>query len=197
MRYTYQSSLFGKFMRVMDGIRDSRRYFESQPDTGFFGKAFSRIFNLIECYIFRFLILGVIVLLILYPIAIVINSVLSFVLAITSWLWVPLIEVVCYLFNILIYQFEIDDIYRGNRYSERWFPLISTPLMFVLNVLRIVAYMIGAAVVHPILAVLTFVFAVGRHIWSSATDFVMYRIVRLIARTPNRDTNIAWKISGP
>jgi len=103
--YTYQASLLNQFFTVLEGIKDSRASFESQPDTGFFGKNFSRIFNLIECYIFRFLIVGVIILLILYPIAIVVNSTISFVLAITSWLWVPLVEVVCYLFNILIYQF--------------------------------------------------------------------------------------------
>lgn len=181
----------------MQGIRDSRNHFEGQPDTGFFGKNFSRIFNLIECYIFRFLIVGVIILLVLYPIAIVVNSVLSFVLAITSWLWTPLVAVVCYVFNVLVYQFEIDDIDRRNRYSERWFPLISTPLMFVLNIVRIIVYMIGAAIVHPVLAVLLAVLAVLRHLWSSATDFLLFQAIKLLARTPNRDTKIAWKISGP
>lgn len=141
--------------------------------------------------------MGIIIVLILYPIAIVLNSVISFVLAITSWIWVPLVEIVCYLFNLLIYQFEIDDIDRHNRYSERWFPLISTPLMFVLNILRIIGYMIGAAVVHPLISAFFFVFAVLQHIWSTTTDFIMFNIVKLLARTPNRDTNIAWKISGP
>jgi hypothetical protein len=69
--------------------------------------------------------------------------------------------------------------------------------MFVLNVIRIVLYIIGAAIVHPILAILAAVFAVLRHIWSTISDFIMFNIIKLLARTPNHDTKIAWKISGP
>lgn len=69
--------------------------------------------------------------------------------------------------------------------------------MFILNVLRIVLYMISAAILHPILAVLGIIVAILRHIWSTTTDFIMFTIIKLLARAPNRDTNIAWKISGP
>lgn len=141
--------------------------------------------------------MGVLIVLILYPIAIVVISVLSFILAITSWLWTPLCMLVCYLFNILIYQFEIDDNYRRNRYSERWFPLISTPLMFILNNVRIIAYLIGALIVHPLLSAILAVYAVLHFVFSYITDFMTYYVVKLLARTPSRDTKIAWKISGP
>jgi hypothetical protein len=49
-----------------------------------FGKNFSGIFNLIDYYILRFIILGVLLMLILYPIAIFLNSAISFVFAITG-----------------------------------------------------------------------------------------------------------------
>jgi hypothetical protein len=104
---------------------------------------------------------------------------------------------VTYVFNILIYQFEIDDRCHSNRYSERWFPLISTPLMFVLNMVRIVIYMIAAVIIHPILGVLAALLAILRHIWSTSTDIIMFNVIKMLARTPNHDTKIAWKISGP
>lgn len=38
----------------MKGIKISRSEFEKKEDRGFFGKEFSRYFNYIECYFFRF-----------------------------------------------------------------------------------------------------------------------------------------------
>ena len=69
------------------------------------GKNISRYFNYMECYLFRFLFVGVILSLIGYPIVIVVASVISFVLVVTVWAWVPIILMVTYTFNIFIYQF--------------------------------------------------------------------------------------------
>ena len=96
-------------MTVLEGIKRSREAFERLPDTGLFGKNLTRILNYIECYVFRFLIVGVILLLIVKPIAIVAYSILSVFLVFTIWIWLPLSLVITYLFNVLIYQFELDE----------------------------------------------------------------------------------------
>lgn len=82
-------------------MKASRDDFEHQPDTGFFGKNCARICNLIEVYFFRFLIVGVIGVLMALPILILINFSLSIVLALTAWAWIPIVLVIVYInFNI-------------------------------------------------------------------------------------------------
>jgi hypothetical protein len=93
----------GVFSKVLDGISDSRREFEALPDRGLFGKNLSRVCNLLECYVFRFLIVGVIITLLLYPVAIILVSITCFVFILTLWIWIPIILIIVYLFNILIY----------------------------------------------------------------------------------------------
>lgn len=69
---------------------NSRNSFENSADTGFFGKNCARICNLIEVYFFRFLIVGICVVLIILPILIILNTAISIFLALTSWLWIPI-----------------------------------------------------------------------------------------------------------
>lgn len=197
MVYYYQNGLYLQFLNVLDGVRRSRSHFESLPDTGFFGKKFSRLYNLFECYVFRLVFVGIFLLLGAKPIAIVANTVLSLALAVTSWLWMPLVLVLTYLFNLLVYQFEIDEQHLLGRVSERVLPLINTPLMLVLNLVRIVAFAVGAAVVHPVLAALASLWAVLRRAYSTLTDEVDFVLIRLLARTPSTDSAIAWKVAGP
>ncbi len=76
---------------VCDGMRSSRREFEDSPDTGFFGKNCARLCNLIEVYFFRLIIVGIIGVLIIMPILIIINFTISIVLALTAWVWIPIV----------------------------------------------------------------------------------------------------------
>lgn len=107
--YVTGRSLYLQFMRVIDGMQQSRCRFEALPDTGLFGKNLTRVLNYIECYVFRFLFVGIILLLIVKPIAIVLYCLVTVVLIFTIWAWLPLTLVITYLFNVLIYQFELDD----------------------------------------------------------------------------------------
>lgn len=76
------------------------------PDLGLFGKNVSRICNILECYVFRFIFAGILLTLIGYPILILVVSVITTVGVLTFWAWIPLVLLVNYLFNIFIYQFE-------------------------------------------------------------------------------------------
>jgi hypothetical protein len=81
-------------------MMNSRDNFESQPDTGFFGKSFARLWNLVEVYVFRLLIGGILITLVLFPLAIVVNVILSVILALTSWAWIPVFLLIRYLIYI-------------------------------------------------------------------------------------------------
>ena len=99
------------------GIKLSRAKFESRPDKGFFGKNFSRIFNYIECYIFRLIFVAIIIMGILFPAAIVVNSTISLALAITSWAWIPFTLLLRVFLNVFIYDFDFD--YKNYLYYYR------------------------------------------------------------------------------
>lgn len=121
--------MLGVFKTVIEGISKSRDDFEALPDEGLFGRKCSRLCNLIECYIFRFFIVGIICVLVLLPIATLLFSVLFFILAITFWMYVPLALLITYLFNILI--FEVDYSRKQECYI-RLFPLIGTIVILII-----------------------------------------------------------------
>jgi len=74
-------------LSIYKGMMNSRKYFEESPDTGFFGKNYSRIWNLVQVYIFRMLFVGIFLTLILLPCIILCNVAISLTLAITAWAW--------------------------------------------------------------------------------------------------------------
>lgn len=85
--YYEVTPVYLKLKKVYDGMMKSRRYFEESPDTGFFGKNYSRLWNLVEVYIFRMIFAGILFTLILIPSFIICNVVISILLAITAWAW--------------------------------------------------------------------------------------------------------------
>lgn len=99
----FRQTVLVKFQNVLESIKKSREDFESKPDLGLMGKNFSRCCNIIECYFLRLFIVGLIITLTLYPIAILLVSLLSFIFMITFWFWIPVAMIACYLFNIFIF----------------------------------------------------------------------------------------------
>ena len=194
-RYQKRKPWFGVFFTVLDGIRKSREHFEGLPDRGLFGKNFSRWFNYAECYIFRFLMVGVVGVLIIYPILIVTLSVLCFVLIVTFWAWVPMIMVVCYLFNILIFQFQSSYIPRG--IVIRSVPLLSLALFFLRIIGASLSYLVFGGIISPLLSLIYFIFLVIQRVFRTCTDKIMLFIIAKLGRTPSKNTAIARKISGP
>ena len=165
------------------------------PDRGLFGKNFSRWFNYAECYLFRFLFVGVLLVLIIYPILIVVLSFLCFALILTFWAWVPMIMIVCYLFNILIFQFESSHIPR--RFIIRSVPLLSLALFLAQKLILSLAYLIWGLILSPLFSFLYLSFLIVQRVFRTITDKIMLFLISKLGRTPSRDTAIARKISGP
>lgn len=140
------------FSKVLEGMRNSRYHFESSPDTGLFGKKIYRLFNLIEVYIFRFLIVGIFGVVIFMPTLIISNFIISLLMAITAWLWIPITIIIRVLFNSLIYDTDVcrrrekDIIWR----SPNWFPLIINIGDFlILGVLNLLYCLFKLLLWHP------------------------------------------------
>ena len=194
-QYETRKTVIGNFKTVLDGIKKSRQHFEGLPDRGLFGKKFSRYFNYFECYVFRLFFVGIIGVLVLYPILIVVLSVLSILLILTVWIWVPLIMLVCYLFNIFVFQFETSS--RPNGVLIRGIPIIKVVFVIVLCLVKILLAFLSVVIISPIFSLFYFLFLVIQRGFRTFTDAIMIVIIAKLGRTPSRDTSIAKKISGP
>lgn len=155
----------------------------------------SRIFNYFECYVFRFFFVGVLLVLIGFPILIVVASAVTLALVLTFWAWMPLILAVTYLFNIFLKQFET----ALDRYGfwSRTFPLFVIVIRLVINLLVIVVVSLNLIVVVPLRSGFWLTVAVVVNLFRRVFDKIMMCVFTKLGRTPSRDTFVARKISGP
>lgn len=161
---------------------------------GLLGKNVSRIFNYIECYVFRLLFVGIFLVLICYPILIVSASSVTLCLVVTFWAWMPVILLATYLFNIFIKQFESAYITHG---CGRCFPIFSVIGIFFAAIGIVLLTFLNLIIWAPIKTFFTFIFCLLQQLFRRALDKVMMTIFKYLGRTPSRDTMIAKKISGP
>ncbi len=162
---------------------------------GLLGKNVSRIFNYIECYLFRLLLVGILLVLIGFPILIIVASTITVVLVVTFWAWMPLVLVVTYLFNIFIKQFETERDAYG--FMSRTFPLLRIVLRLLFAILIMVISVLNLIIWTPLRAAFWFMVAGVVSLFRRVLDKIMMFIFRNLGRTPSRDTLVAKKISGP
>lgn len=133
--------------------------------------------------------------LLLYPLTIIVLSLLCILLVVTTWIWVPLIMFVTYLFNILVFQFETST--RPSGVIIRSVPLISLVILILFWLIKIILSILFLILVAPIVSVMYFLLLILQRVWRTLTDTIMLCIIGCLGRTPSRDTAIARKISGP
>lgn len=133
--------------------------------------------------------------LIIYPILIVSLSTLCIILVITFWVWVPIIMIVCYIFNILVFQFESSSIPSG--VIIRSVPLVSLVLLLARCIIISVTSVVTAFFLAPLLSALYFVLLIIQRTLMAISDSVMLFLFKKLGRTPSKDSVIARKISGP
>ena len=173
---------------LMKWIYYSRRDFENSPDTGILGKGFSRIFNLIINYVFKFLILGSLFVCI-YPSLIVANVIICSWLMLLSPIIAPLWNLLDYLFSMLIF----------NRYDILNFFHLFT-IIFVDLIINSVFQFIFCTIsiiIQPIISLFILIFAHIHYILRYTYDLFFYYILKLFGKIPLTDSFIAWRISGP
>jgi len=145
--------------------------------------------------VFRFFFVGIILTLIGYPCLIVVCSVVSSILVVTFWAWMPLILFVCYLFNIIIYQFESGFI--PNRGIIRSIPLLGLIFQFIRSLIVMLLLFLNLTVWVPFKSFFLLLFCLIQKYFRKSLDGLMLFMFRHLGRTPSRDTSIAHKISGP
>lgn len=131
----------------------------------------------------------------LYPIGIILFSFICLVGVLTAWLWVPLAMVLCYLFNIFIFQFEISSYPEGC--LIRSVPLLSLLAQIFFALFKIIAPIIFLLIIAPLICLVYFFYLILQRIARTIADTIMLCLIGCFGRTPSRDTAIAKKISGP
>jgi hypothetical protein len=174
-------------------ISRSRASFEAEPDTGFIGKTVSRLFNIFWNYAVKGFV-GTATVLIGQPVLTVLNLVLTLFFMITSFIWAPASALVRYL--ICFFFFDFDHAKYGSVRS----PFVTTLLwgLIIRGVLNVGSSLVGAVVIHPLIAALLAAFrsitAGSRFIY----DCIMFALVVWHrARIPANDGFLAKRIHGP
>ena len=166
----------------------SREVFEKSPDTGILSKNISRIFNLILNYVIRLTIFGLL-LICIYPILIITNTIICLFLIIISPIISPLWVLLDYIFSIIIF----------NRYdSLKLFSIIRIIFFeFLIRTIFQFFFCLICLILHPILSIFFLLYAQIHFIIRYIYDFIFYFILKYLGKIPLTDSKIAWRISGP
>lgn len=183
---------FGRIRALWRNISDSRKQFEATPEGGFFGKSFTRPFNVIWNYFFKGVI-GTLGAFLGHALLGVGNFVISTALVVSSPVWALGGAFGLYLVSQLIY----DPDSTGT--APEWFPL------FQILIKDLLVKGVGQLLLSPIVAVGSAVVAgcamVGhglRFTLRSFWDFVMYHLlIKWKGRVPERNGFIAKRVKGP
>lgn len=199
-----------KFTKTMRGILKSREDFENAPDIGFFGKNMARIFNLIECYIIRFLFVGILITLVLHPIFNIFVIVFLFTVSLSSFVWVAISILFNRIWGILFFNFlskfqysYISDEQKTSSFEKyvkyhTLFPIIA--LLWNLLIKGVFAFVLAfvCLIFYPILAILLYVISCLSILLKICWDYFCFNIIiRCLAKIPQKDTNLARRIAGP
>jgi hypothetical protein len=141
------------------------------------------------------LFVGVILVLIGYPIIILILSFSAFALLLTIWAWMPIFLLITYLFNVLIKNFETNHDLNG--FWGRTFPLVRIAFKTLVHITFILLIFLNLVLLAPLKSILLALYTITIYSIRIFLDKTMLWVFRNLGRTPSRDTFIAKKISGP
>lgn len=99
------STLCSRLLSLWRHISKSRTHFETEPDTGFIGKGFTRHVNRIWNYVIKG-IFGTLALVFGFPLLCLTVSFVSVSTALTACLWMPLLTLVVQVSNAVIYDLD-------------------------------------------------------------------------------------------
>jgi len=193
-------TVISTFRNILKSIKKSREDFENSPDTGIFGKKFTRICNLLENYLYKFFLLGIILDLICFPLVILLNTLLCIFLASTAYLWVLLVVMIFWFTEIFFYDFdnEGDPLGDASNSSQEFpflFEIICT--FFIFGLLQIFLSIVFVIFIYPFLMILAVVLGVFYYVFASCYDCLMIGIIYILGREPQSNSVVAWKIAGP
>lgn len=143
---------------------------------------------------FRFLIVGVLLTLILYPVVIIVGSIICIALILTIWIWMPIIVIIAYLINIFVFEYETDF---PDGCLIKSIPLLVIIAKILFSLLKMLFYTLFFFIIAPLCGLFIVIYAIIHTNFRSLTDCIMLCIIRCCGRTPSNNSSIATKISGP
>lgn len=171
-------------------IREARKEFEASPDTGLLSKSMTRYLHCFVNYFVKGFLTSVAITLLL-PIAILVCSSLSIILAITAPLYVWIGSAIGHLLAFLFWDFD------GH---SKWSAVVWNVLINIiaLGVLQPITAVVVAFILCPIGTALGTLVAFMRKGMRDAWDALVFQLViRKRARIPVGDGFLAKRISGP
>jgi hypothetical protein len=145
--------------------------------------------------VFRFAFVGIIITLIGYPCLILFVSALTTALVVTFWAWMPVMLLITYLFNILLYQFESGRI--PDRFRSRSLPLFAILGSILLSLITVLLAILRLIAFVPVASTFIFILSSLQRGFRQLLDKIMLFMFKHLGRSPSRNTAIAKKISGP
>ena len=193
-------TVISTFKNIMKSIKKSRQDFENSPDTGIFGKKFTRVCNLFENYVYKFFCLGILLDLICFPLVIVLNSLICILLASTAYVWVLLLVLGFWFSEIFFYDFDnegdpLGDASNSSQEFPLLFELICTFMLF--GLVQIFLSILFVIAIYPLIMMVSVVLGIFYYFLASFYDCLMIVIIYFLGREPQSNSLVAWKISGP
>ncbi|KAL5274492.1 hypothetical protein ACFFRR_000922 [Megaselia abdita] len=187
-------TLASRLIELWRHISKARTHFETEPDTGFIGKGFTRNMDRVWNYFFKGF-LGTVLLLIGFPLICLITTVLSIFLAVTSPVWVPVFTTALHLYMILIYDLDSPDPSK-NRYCILLEALIWN--IFIQGMVQPVVAVFIAAIICPLTSIVVLIIGAIRYslrlLWDSAS---FHMFIKKCGRVPASNSFAVRRIAGP
>lgn len=141
-------TLCSRLLTLWRHISKSRTHFETEPDTGFIGKGFTRHVNRLWNYLVKGL-FGTLAIVLGFPLLCLTVTAVSLGIAFTAVLWMPCLTLVVQLSNAIIYDLDSPEATRN-----RFFVIFQALLWNIgfLGCLQPLAALFVAIVVCPIIS---------------------------------------------
>ncbi|XP_058795012.1 uncharacterized protein LOC131666391 isoform X2 [Phymastichus coffea] len=187
-------TLYSRLTTLWRHISKSRTHFETEPDTGFIGKGMTRHINRLWNYGGKGL-LGTLAILFVFPVACLIISFASLFVALTAFMWMPMVTLALHTFMALVIDLDSPESCR-NRYLVVMETLIWN--IGIQGCLQPIAALFVAGIVCPVVSFIILTVSVIRYwirvMWDTA---MFHSVIKNRGRIPASDSFIVKRIAGP
>ncbi|XP_048507153.1 uncharacterized protein LOC105689462 isoform X2 [Athalia rosae] len=187
-------TLCSRLVSLWRHISKSRTHFETEPDTGFIGKGMTRHLNRLWNYGAKG-VLGTLGILLIFPIICIATSIVSLLVAITAFVWMPVMTLVLHVFMAFVMDLDGPDAGR-NRYLVVMEAIIWN--IGIQGCLQPIAAILMSLVICPLISLTILTVAVTRYWIRVMWDTAMFHLViKKRGRIPACDSFVVKRISGP
>jgi hypothetical protein len=187
--FTYSSA----FTSLGKWIKDSRDAFERAGDNGFLGSKTGRVINYIENYFLKLILWGFVIA-VLYPLAIILLTLFSFLWMIFCLVFMTLFRPFQqFIFNVFIFDTEGLDVIDCPCLPIFWIIFKRFIFQFLVNLIMSICLIF----IQIFIGLFMLVFGCLRWLIRGFYDCLTFIIIRCNGNIPKVNTSIAWRIAGP